>query len=306
LLENDWHDLMDDEGEQDDGEVEFVGETTATANGAGHGDAPDEHTQNGGESSRAAGPQIASSEQQNGHGVAVAAAAATRNYIARALSASNAVSPGSNHSEQSGLTMAVSTGSISRHAANGLYGGAHNAGGGTGHQRTHLQHPDRLGRHHRREDDMDREYDSGGELDSEDGEGEGEEDEDEEDEEDDDDEDDEDGDANSYYDSGDDSYYHGSMPQLTKRVKVTRDPTLTNLESNEYFWVSFDGQIIPKTLIGKSVCIKESDCMYRILILLVFVELLNTTLTKLAHNSVTLLNKSSKHMTEVRGRYSYG
>lgn len=142
---------------------------------------------------------------------------------------------------------------------------------------------------------LDRDFDSGGEHDLESDEGEFEEDEDEDDDDDDDDDDDEDG--HSYYDSGDEAYFHSgsgggsALLPLTKRIKITReddgestaaadgDGTVAKMKDSnqEMYWVAFDGQVVRKTLI----------------------ELLNTTLSKLAHSKVTLLNKSTKHIDEV-------
>ncbi|GLE10778.1 hypothetical protein PINS_up023018 [Pythium insidiosum] len=130
----------------------------------------------------------------------------------------------------------------------------------------------------------DREFDSAAdhELESdEEGEDEGDEEEEEEEDDDDDDDDDDDGDAHSYYDSSDEAYFSRTMPQLTKRVKVSTDAKALDPSTTECFWAAFDGVVVPKTMI----------------------DLLNTTLTKLAHSRVVLLNKSSKHIMEDDARH---
>ncbi|TYZ58898.1 hypothetical protein PybrP1_008187 [[Pythium] brassicae (nom. inval.)] len=101
----------------------------------------------------------------------------------------------------------------------------------------------------------DREFDSGGEHDGESDDYEEDEDEDDED----DDDDDDDDDAHSYYDSGDDAFFHGGLggglAPLAKRVKITKEDADAAAEARandpkqEMYWVAFDGQVVRKTLI---------------------------------------------------------
>ncbi|DAZ94637.1 TPA: hypothetical protein N0F65_010724 [Lagenidium giganteum] len=113
------------------------------------------------------------------------------------------------------------------------------------------------------------------EHDGESEEGEDEEDEEEEDEEDDE-EDEDDGDGH-YYDSGDEgAFIHRAIPPLAKRIKVTASADSPSQAKQEHFWVAFDDQVVQKSLI----------------------ELLNTNLSKLAHEKVALLSKSTKLVSE--------
>ncbi|ETP01164.1 hypothetical protein, variant 5 [Phytophthora nicotianae CJ01A1] len=88
----------------------------------------------------------------------------------------------------------------------------------------------------------------------------------------DDDEDEED----MYYDSGDEGEFMVErIPPLTKRVKITTNLTEKSGEIKaDDFWVAFDGQVVVKSMI----------------------ELLNTTLSKLAHRNVVLLTKPAKEL----------
>ncbi|ETO60045.1 hypothetical protein F444_21704 [Phytophthora nicotianae P1976] len=88
----------------------------------------------------------------------------------------------------------------------------------------------------------------------------------------DDDEDEED----MYYDSGDEGEFMVErIPPLTKRVKITTNLTEKSGEIKaDDFWVAFDGQVVLKSMI----------------------ELLNTTLSKLAHRNVVLLTKPVKEL----------
>nr|CCA18879.1 hypothetical protein PITG_08794 [Albugo laibachii Nc14] len=101
-------------------------------------------------------------------------------------------------------------------------------------------------------------------------EGEDDEDEDEEDEEEDEDDDDEN--ATPYYDSGDEAFFQGELLPLNKRIRVTATREFSDSLKSEFYWASFDGVVVQKSLI----------------------ELLNINPSKLAHNRITLLNKSSK------------
>ncbi|RLN88845.1 hypothetical protein BBJ28_00017749 [Nothophytophthora sp. Chile5] len=125
-------------------------------------------------------------------------------------------------------------------------------------------------------------YDSAGERESDE---EAEEEEEEEEEEDDeDDEDDEDEEGNRYYDSEDDTLFQGGLPPLAKRTKITkpRAEAGETTRGADEFWVAFDDLVVPKTMIGRLI-----------------LELLNTTLSKLAHSKVTLLNQPAKEIDEV-------
>lgn len=243
LLSNDWQELMEDE--------EDIG-------GAAQNDDRDEETVEDGEGG------VGVNHRRNQTASAANGSHGTSGSIAMpgVLPNRRVASPTSSHgSEQPGLTMAFSAGPSS---TLGLDDGRHRANRVRSHQRHSHRHGD---------DDIDQDYDSAVDLDADSEDGDEEEEED-----DDDDDEDDDGDANSYYDSGDESFYTHTMPQLAKRLKITRDAS--KLGEGEYFWPSFDGQIVPKTLI----------------------ELLNTTLTKIAHSSVMLLSKSSKVVDEAEAR----
>ncbi|KAJ0412183.1 hypothetical protein ATCC90586_005796 [Pythium insidiosum] len=105
----------------------------------------------------------------------------------------------------------------------------------------------------------DRDFDSAGDHDLEsDDEGEDEGDEDEEDEDDEDeDDDDDDGDAHSYYDSSDEAYFSRTMPELTKRVKVSADGRLVDPSATECFWAAFD------SVVAHFFSISELDMVWR-------------------------------------------
>ncbi|RLN72685.1 hypothetical protein BBJ28_00022518 [Nothophytophthora sp. Chile5] len=149
-------------------------------------------------------------------------------------------------------------------------------------------------------------YDSAGERESDE---EAEEDEEEEEEDDEDDEDEEDEEGNRYYDSEDDTLFQGGLPPFAKRTKITKPQAEAGETTRgaDEFWVAFDDLVVPKTMIGRLICpfwcISESSC------LTCFndscgcsslcVELLNTTLSNLAHSKVTLLNQPAKEIDEV-------
>ncbi|KAG6622231.1 uncharacterized protein IUM83_09762 [Phytophthora cinnamomi] len=90
------------------------------------------------------------------------------------------------------------------------------------------------------------------------------------------DDDDEDEDEDEmYYDSGDEAAGRaGEVPPLVKRVKISKGKD--GKAGDDDFWVAFDGQVVMKSMI----------------------ELLNTTLSKLAHSKVVLLNRPAKEVEE--------
>ena len=79
-------------------------------------------------------------------------------------------------------------------------------------------------------------------------EGEDDEDEDEEDEEEDEDDDDEN--ATPYYDSGDEAFFQGELLPLNKRIRVTATREFSDSLKSEFYWASFDGVVVQKSLIG--------------------------------------------------------
>uniref|UniRef100_H3GRZ5 CUE domain-containing protein n=1 Tax=Phytophthora ramorum TaxID=164328 RepID=H3GRZ5_PHYRM len=88
-------------------------------------------------------------------------------------------------------------------------------------------------------------------------------------------EDEEEDEDDVYYDSGDELGFRvGGVPPMTKRAKVFKSEGKTG--DNE-FWVAFDDQVMTKSMI----------------------DLLNTTLTKLAHSKVVLLSQPVKEVEEV-------
>ncbi|KAK1946543.1 hypothetical protein P3T76_002096 [Phytophthora citrophthora] len=77
-----------------------------------------------------------------------------------------------------------------------------------------------------------------------------------------------------YYDSDDERGFRmGGIPPLVKRVKVS---TSEGQAGDDSFWVAFDDQVMIKSMI----------------------ELLNTTLSKLAHNKVVLLCQPARQLNE--------
>ncbi|KAL4094684.1 hypothetical protein PRIC1_010342 [Phytophthora ramorum] len=87
-------------------------------------------------------------------------------------------------------------------------------------------------------------------------------------------EDEEEDEDDVYYDSGDELGFRvGGVPPMTKRAKVFKSEGKTG--DNE-FWVAFDDQVMTKSMI----------------------DLLNTTLTKLAHSKVVLLSQPVKEVEE--------
>ncbi|ETP01160.1 hypothetical protein, variant 1 [Phytophthora nicotianae CJ01A1] len=112
----------------------------------------------------------------------------------------------------------------------------------------------------------------------------------------DDDEDEED----MYYDSGDEGEFMVErIPPLTKRVKITTNLTEKSGEIKaDDFWVAFDGQVVVKSMIGGVLYVLVIRIMCQFVFFFFFCgpELLNTTLSKLAHRNVVLLTKPAKEL----------
>ncbi|KAL3665792.1 hypothetical protein V7S43_009220 [Phytophthora oleae] len=76
------------------------------------------------------------------------------------------------------------------------------------------------------------------------------------------------------YDSGDETGFRmGGVPPLAKRIKISKSE---GRAGDDRFWVSFDDQVMVKSMI----------------------ELLNTTLSKLAHSKVVLLSQPAPQLDE--------
>lgn len=95
---------------------------------------------------------------------------------------------------------------------------------------------------------------------------------DDEDEDDEDDDDEEDEEAYLAVRNGDEEYYVNRIVPLAKRRRIDETSATKGDSKEEKYWVCFDNQVVEKTLI----------------------EMLNMSLTKLAHGSVMILNSSSK------------
>ncbi|KAG7390896.1 hypothetical protein PHYPSEUDO_006380 [Phytophthora pseudosyringae] len=94
------------------------------------------------------------------------------------------------------------------------------------------------------------------------------------------DEDEDEDEEDMYYDSGDEAGFRvGGVLPLTKRVKITTSKEEGAETKADDFWVAFDDQVVIKSMIGGT-------------------ELLNTTLGKLAHSKVVLLNQPAKDLDE--------
>jgi hypothetical protein len=117
------------------------------------------------------------------------------------------------------------------------------------------------------------------------------EDEDDDDDDDDDDEDDDDDDGNAFFDSGDDAFAQSMLPPLSKRVKVTKGDE--EKAGADGFWVAFDDVVVNKNLIGAFLFLLLTVLIARLIGCVCIAELLNTTLSKLAHSRVVLLNQPS-------------
>ncbi|TMW67941.1 hypothetical protein Poli38472_007613 [Pythium oligandrum] len=233
LIENDWHELVDDEEDEQQAQEEVR-------------EVDNQRAVNGDQRQRPTVAQTLPSANAAFVGTTVISTSA----IAATYGNSNGTPTAPMASMALNSTSTARFGMNGREGHHGLFETARRSNGATRF-------------HH----DLD-----GDDVESEDAE---DDDEDEEEDDDDEDDDDDDGDANSYYDSGDEAYYHNSVPHLTKRIKVTQDDKPRDAKS-ECFWASFDDQTMSKTLI----------------------ELLNTTLSKVAHSKVTLLNKTSAHLDE--------